>query len=82
MFELLKLQVIRRSLGKKLDFDKHMHPEALLFLNLWLDSEAERCFSKYETYHCLMEAGLDVNCTTVAVFPSPIKSYNSLFLLL
>ncbi|XP_014519115.1 uncharacterized protein LOC106776243 isoform X1 [Vigna radiata var. radiata] len=64
--EIAQLQVIRRSLGKKLDFDKHMHPEALLFLNLWLDSEAERCFSKYETYHCLMEAGLDVNCTTVA----------------
>ncbi|KOM53661.1 hypothetical protein LR48_Vigan09g232000 [Vigna angularis] len=64
--EIAQLQVIRRSLGKTLDFDKHMHPEALLFLNLWLDSEAERCFSKYETYHCLMEAGLDVNCTTVA----------------
>ncbi|KAK7412467.1 hypothetical protein VNO78_03931 [Psophocarpus tetragonolobus] len=59
-------QVIRRSLGKTLDFDKHMHPEALLFLNLWLDSEAERCYRKYKTYHCLMEAGLDVNCTTVA----------------
>ncbi|XP_027932677.1 uncharacterized protein LOC114188277 isoform X2 [Vigna unguiculata] len=64
--EIAQLQVIRRSLGKTLDFDKHMHPEALLFLNLWLDSEAERCFRKYETYHCLMEAGLDVNCTTVA----------------
>ncbi|ESW20016.1 hypothetical protein PHAVU_006G174000 [Phaseolus vulgaris] len=64
--EIAQLQVIRRSLGKTLDFDKHMHPEALLFLNLWLDSEAERCYSKYKTHHCLMEAGLDVNCTTVA----------------
>ncbi|KAK7332066.1 hypothetical protein VNO80_28813 [Phaseolus coccineus] len=64
--EIAQLQVIRRSLGKTLDFDKHVHPEALLFLNLWLDSEAERCYSKYKTHHCLMEAGLDVNCTTVA----------------
>ncbi|CAJ1961958.1 unnamed protein product [Sphenostylis stenocarpa] len=58
-------QVIRRSLGKALHFDKHMHPEALLFLNLWLDSVAKRCYGEYKTYHCLMEAGLDVNCTTV-----------------
>ncbi|KAG4960344.1 hypothetical protein JHK87_036977 [Glycine soja] len=64
--EIAQLQVIRRSLGKTLHFDKHMHPEASLFLNLWLDSEAERCYRKYKTYHCLMEAGLDVNCTTVA----------------
>ncbi|XP_020232356.1 uncharacterized protein LOC109812731 isoform X2 [Cajanus cajan] len=59
-------QVIRRSLGKTLDFDKQMHPETLLFLNLWLDTEAERCYRKYRTYHCLMEAGVDLNCTTVA----------------
>lgn len=40
-----------------------------MFLNLWLDSEAERCFRKYKTYHWLMEAGADVNCKNVAVFP-------------
>ncbi|TKY71861.1 hypothetical protein E2542_SST00594 [Spatholobus suberectus] len=63
--EIAQLQTIRRSLGKILDFDKHLHPETLLFLNLWLDSEAERCYRKYKTY-CPMEAGVDVNCTTVA----------------
>ncbi|KAL2340990.1 hypothetical protein Fmac_008930 [Flemingia macrophylla] len=76
--EIAQLQVIRRSLGKTLDFDKQMHPETLLFLNLWLDSEAERCYKKYRTYHCLMEAGVDVNCTTVAVFPFALKSYRGL----
>ncbi|GAU35476.1 hypothetical protein TSUD_384310 [Trifolium subterraneum] len=40
--EVGQLQVIRRSLGKNVDFDKQMHPEASLFWNLWLDSEAER----------------------------------------
>ncbi|XP_012569477.1 uncharacterized protein [Cicer arietinum] len=59
-------QVIRRSLGKNLDFDKQMNPEALLFWNLWLDSEAERCYRKFKTYHWLMEAGVDVNCKNVA----------------
>ncbi|KAI5447704.1 uncharacterized protein LOC127080656 isoform X2 [Lathyrus oleraceus] len=59
-------QVIRRSLGKNLDFDKQMPPEASLFWNLWLDSEAERCYRKFKTYHWLMEAGVDVNCKNVA----------------
>ncbi|KAJ1402180.1 hypothetical protein SESBI_28279 [Sesbania bispinosa] len=40
--EIAQLQVIRRGLGKSLDFDKQMHPEAMLFSNLWLDAEAER----------------------------------------
>jgi hypothetical protein len=52
------------------DFDKQMHPEASLFWNLWLDSEAERCYRKFKTYHWLMEAGVDVNCKNVAVFSS------------
>ncbi|XP_061342748.1 uncharacterized protein LOC133288922 isoform X2 [Gastrolobium bilobum] len=59
-------QDIRRRLGKKLDFDKQMHPMAFLFWNLWLDSEAEQCYTKYKTYHGLMEAGVDVSCTNVA----------------
>ncbi|KAK7302970.1 hypothetical protein RJT34_13867 [Clitoria ternatea] len=59
-------QVIRRSLGKTSDIDRQMNPEAFLFRNLWLDSEADRCYRKYKTYHCLMEAGVDVNCTNVA----------------
>ncbi|RDX58220.1 hypothetical protein CR513_62477, partial [Mucuna pruriens] len=54
-------QVIREGLGRILDFDKHMHPEASLYFKLWLDSEAERCYRKYRSYHyCLMEAGVDV----------------------
>ncbi|CAI8590973.1 unnamed protein product [Vicia faba] len=61
-----QVQVIRRSLGKNLDFDKQMPPEALLFWNLWLDSEAERCYRKFKIYHWLMEAGVDVNCKNVA----------------
>lgn len=64
--DVSQLQVIRRSLGKNLDFDKQMHPEDLLFWNLWLDSEAERCYRKFKTYHWLMEAGVDVNCKNVA----------------
>ncbi|XP_045804564.1 uncharacterized protein LOC123897821 isoform X1 [Trifolium pratense] len=64
--EVGQLQVIRRSLGKNVDFDKQMHPEASLFWNLWLDSEAERCYRKFKTYHWLMEAGVDVNCKNVA----------------
>ncbi|XP_058771457.1 uncharacterized protein LOC131644862 isoform X1 [Vicia villosa] len=64
--EVGQLQVIRRSLGKNLDFDKQIPPEALLFWNLWLDSEAERCYRKFKTYHWLMEAGVDVNCKNVA----------------
>ncbi|WJX26822.1 hypothetical protein P8452_15696 [Trifolium repens] len=68
--EVGQLQVIRRSLGKNVDFDKQMHPEASLFWNLWLDSEAERCYRKFKTYHWLMEAGVDVNCKNVAVFSS------------
>ena len=47
-----------------------MHPEALLFWNLWLESEAERCYRKFKTIRCLMEAGMDVNSANVAVFPS------------
>ncbi|XP_057433495.1 uncharacterized protein LOC130726266 [Lotus japonicus] len=64
--EMAQLQVIRRSLGRSLDIDKQMHPEALLFWNLWLDSEAERCYRKYKTYNCLMEAGVEVDCKNVA----------------
>lgn len=52
-----------------------MNPEALLFWNLWLDSEAERCYRKFKTYHWLMEAGVDVNCKNVAVFSSCLKIF-------
>ncbi|MED6155075.1 hypothetical protein PIB30_002285 [Stylosanthes scabra] len=63
-------EVIRRSLGKNLDYEKQMHPEAMLFWNLWLDSEAERCYRKFKTFRCLMESGMDLNSANVAVFPS------------
>ncbi|KAE9594526.1 hypothetical protein Lalb_Chr18g0054711 [Lupinus albus] len=58
-------QFIRRSLGKSLEFEKQMPSEASLFRNLWLDCEAERCYKRYKTYRCLMEAGIDVNYTNV-----------------
>ncbi|XP_027339724.1 uncharacterized protein LOC113853324 [Abrus precatorius] len=72
--ESTQLQIIRRCLGKTVDFDQQMHPEALLFWNLWLDSEAERCYRKYKTYRYLMEAGMDVTCANVAVSPFSQRS--------
>ncbi|OIV95250.1 hypothetical protein TanjilG_21640 [Lupinus angustifolius] len=61
-------QFIRRSLGKSLEFEKQMPSEASLFRSLWLDCEAERCYKRYKTYRCLMEAGIDVNYTNVEEF--------------
>ncbi|CAL0301305.1 unnamed protein product [Lupinus luteus] len=58
-------QFIRRSLGKIPEIEKQMPLEASLFRSLWLDCEAERCYKRYKTYRCLMEAGIDVNYTNV-----------------
>ncbi|KAK7245533.1 hypothetical protein RIF29_40379 [Crotalaria pallida] len=63
--EIAQFQFIRGSLGKSLEFEKPMPPEALLFRNLWLDCEAERCYRKYKSYRCLMEAGVDVKYANV-----------------
>ncbi|KAF7803285.1 uncharacterized protein G2W53_042396 [Senna tora] len=38
------VQVIRRNLGKIQDVEEKLHPQALLYKNLWLDAEAALCY--------------------------------------
>ncbi|KAI4332527.1 hypothetical protein L6164_017428 [Bauhinia variegata] len=64
-YEIDQLQVIRRGLGKSQDVEEQIDPQTFLFRNLWLDSEAERCFMKYKAYCRLMETGVDVNRTNI-----------------
>ncbi|XP_028764855.1 uncharacterized protein LOC114722900 [Neltuma alba] len=54
-------QVIRRNLGKNLDAEEHLHSQAMLYKNLWLDAEAAMCYMRRKIYLRLMETGMDVN---------------------
>ncbi|KAI9120792.1 hypothetical protein K1719_007825 [Acacia pycnantha] len=55
--------VIRRNLGRNLDVEEHLHPQALLYKNLWLDAEAAMCHMRRKICLRLMETGMDVNHT-------------------
>lgn len=60
-------QVIRKNLGKNLDFEEHLDPQASLYRNLWLDAEAAMCHMRRKIYLRLMETGIDANHAELVV---------------
>ena len=45
-----KLQVVTKGMRENHQIEEEVHPQALLYRNLWLEAEATICALKYKTH--------------------------------